>query len=119
MRPRTSDPEHGKYRSISLETTSQRWDLLNCAFGIYRICRPFLKGIHIALDSWRPHRYPEGWKQEPDGLYSDLLEDKLGDEAEEALDQITGTPRKGAAIKKGEPKTVRAVQRWFSDLQVN
>ena len=26
LRPQTSDPEHGKYQNISLETTSPRWD---------------------------------------------------------------------------------------------
>ena len=32
--------------------------------------------------------------------------------------QITGAPVKGSDAEKGEPKTVRAAQRWFYDLQV-
>ena len=70
------------------------------------------------MDSWRPHQDPEGWKQDPDRLDSDLSEDNLGGEVEESLCQITGTPRKGAAAEKGEPNSVREAQRWFSNLQV-
>ena len=47
-----------------------------------------------------------------------MLEDNLGGDAEEALGQITGSPSKGDAAEKGEPKTVRAAQHWSSDLQV-
>ena len=90
--------------------------LLNYVFDVYRSCRPFLRGIHITLDSWRPHRDSEGWKQDPDGLYSDMSGNNLGGEAEEALVQITGIPSKGGAAEKGEPKMVRSAQHWFSDL---
>ena len=75
-----------------------------------------LKVMNITLDSWCPHRDSEGWKQDPDGLYIDMSEYNLGGEAEEALSQITGMPSKGDAAENGEPKTVRAAQRWFSDL---
>ena len=74
--------------------------------------------MHITLDSWCPHWDSEGWKQDPDGLYIDMSEYNLVGEAEEALSQITGMPSKGDAAENGEPKTVRAAQRWFSDLQV-
>ena len=70
------------------------------------------------LESWLPHRDSEGWKHDLDGIGSDILEDNLGGEAEEAMGQITGTPNNGDVAEKGEPKTVRAAQRWFSDLQV-
>ena len=71
--------------------------LLNHFFGTYNIYRPFMKGIHLTLESWRPHREPEGWKQEPDGLEGDLADDNFGGEAEEALGKINGTSRKGPA----------------------
>ena len=34
------------------------------------------------------------------------------------MSQITGFPIKGDAAERGEPNTVRASERWFSDLQV-
>ena len=92
--------------------------LLNYVIDTYNSYIPVVKIMHLALEYLRPHWYPEGWKQDPDGLYSDLSEDNLGGEAEEALVQNTGTPRKGSNAEKGEPKTVREAQRWFSDLQV-
>ena len=77
-----------------------------------------MKGIHLTLDSWSPHWEPERCRQDPYGLDIDISEDNLGGEAEEYLGQINGTPRKGDAAEKGEPKTVIAAQRCFSDLQV-
>ena len=47
---------------------------------------------------------------------SDLSEDNLGDEIEEYLVQINGSPSKGDATEKWEPKTVREAQHWFSEL---
>ena len=41
--------------------------------------------MHLALDSWRPHLDPGGWKQDPDGLDIDISEDNFGGEAEEYL----------------------------------
>ena len=74
--------------------------------------------MNIALDSWRPHQDSEGWKQDIYGLENNLLEDRLVGEDEEALGQITGSPSKGDVSEMGEPKTVRAAQRWYYDLQV-
>ena len=34
------------------------------------------------------------------------------------MSQINGFPIKGDAAERGEPNTVRAAERWFSDLQV-
>ena len=42
---------------------------------------------------------------------SELSEDNLGGEPEEALGQINGLTSKGDAAEKGEPNTVRAAQR--------
>ena len=61
---------------------------------------------------------PEEWKQDLDGLYIDLSEEKFVGEAEEDLGQITGTLIKGSTAEKGEHKTSRAAQRCFYDLQV-
>ena len=57
-------------------------------------------GMHITLESWRPHKYPEECKQELDVLDSDLSEDNLVGEAEEALVKITRVPIKGDATEK-------------------
>ena len=74
--------------------------------------------MHVTLDSWRPHRDPERFKQEPDVLYSDLSEDDLVGDDEEDLVQITEMSSKGGSSLKGEPKMVRASKRCFYDLQV-
>ena len=76
-----------------------------------------MKGMYLTLDSWRPHWNYEGWKQDPDVPESNLSEDKLGGEAEEALVQIIGTTRNGDAAEKGETKWVKVEQCWFSELQ--
>ena len=94
------------------------WGLLSYVFDTYRSCRPFPKGMNLTLDYWFPHRDSEGWKQDPDGRGSDISEDNLEVEAQEASGQITGMTSKGDSAEKGEPKTVRAEQHWFSDLQV-
>ena len=76
-----------------------------------------MKVMHLTLESWQPHQDPIVWKQDPDGLESDLSEDNLVGEAEEYLGKITGMPRKGAVAEKGKPNTVRAAQHCFYDLQ--
>ena len=70
-------------------------------FDTYRSCITFMKGMNLTLESWRPHWYPEGYKQDPDVLGSDLSEENLGGEYEEDLGKITGTPNKGEATEKG------------------
>ena len=57
----------------------------------------FLKLTNLALDSWRPHRDSKRCKQDPDRINSDISEDSLVGESEEALGQISGTPSKGGA----------------------
>ena len=44
---------------------------------------------------------------------SELSEDNLGGESEEALGQVIVTPTKGYTAEKGEPKMVRASQGFF------
>ena len=46
--------------------------LLNHVFDKYISCSPFMKGMHLTLDSWNPHWDPEGWKQDQYGLDIDL-----------------------------------------------
>ena len=60
--------------------------------------------------SWLPHCDHGVCKQDPSILDSDISEDNFRGEDEEALGQKNGTPSKGAATVKGEPKTVRATQ---------
>ena len=57
-----------------------------------------MKVMHLALDSCRPNQDPEGWKQYPYGLDSDLSEGNLVGEAEEYFFQITGSPSKEDAV---------------------
>ena len=66
--------------------------------------------MNITLDYWIPYQYPEGWKQDPNGMDIDMSEDNLGGETEEDLGQITGMPRKGDATDNSGPKTVRSTQ---------
>ena len=55
---------------------------LNYVFETYKICRPFLKGMHLTLEYSHPHRESKVWKQVRDGLEGDLTEEKLGSEEE-------------------------------------
>ena len=64
--------------------------------------------MNIALDSWCPHCYPKGWKQDPYGVNTDISEDNLVGGDGGYFGQITGTPGNGAAAEKGEPKIIRA-----------
>ena len=72
-------------------------ELLNHIFDTNNSCRSFLKVMHLTLDYWRPHQDPEGWKQDPGGLDSNLAYENLGDDTEEALSKINGMFRKEAA----------------------
>ena len=74
--------------------------LLNYVFETYRNLWPFVKVMHLTLDSWYPNHDPEGWKYDPYGLYRDNSEDNFGGESEEALGEITGMPRRGLLKKK-------------------
>ena len=33
--------------------------------GTYKTINPYLKGIHLTLDSWRANRNADGWKMKP------------------------------------------------------
>ena len=82
-----------------------------------------MKGMHLTLESWCPHRLPEGWKQDPYGLYIDLSEYNLGGETEKSLGKFNGTPRKGAAtkmvnlIRSDKCNVVVLTYRFFSDYR--
>jgi hypothetical protein len=39
----------------------------------YPCITPFLKGMHLTLDSWRPGRDADGWKAEVSSNYDDLI----------------------------------------------
>jgi hypothetical protein len=66
---------------------------------------PYLKGIHLTLDSWRPWRREDGWKLSM-GEIRAMMEEKLGE------------PGLAEAQTSGKaPKTVKWVKRLMDDSQ--
>lgn len=67
----------------------------------YTIFAPYLKGIHLTLESWRPDRDDEGWRMT--SIPDSLLQEKLGvgewsnsDKAPERVEQV---PRFGDDVR--------------------
>ena len=92
-------------------TRSCKFDLglLNNVFVTYMISRPFLKGMHISLDSWSPYWDPEGSKQDPDGLIIDyqkiILEVMLRNFWEKLLECPSGgLPQKRVDLRWSEQR---------------
>ena len=68
---------------------------------------PFLKGLHLSIDSWRPMRDDDGWKFSHKEARV-WLEHKLGEGiTEEAIYEL---------LNSGAPGTVQPVERFFDDL---
>jgi hypothetical protein len=44
---------------------------------------PYLKGLHLTIDSWRPHRDEDGWRLT--GEYRCRVEDGVDDKVAPAL----------------------------------
>ena len=88
-------------------------------FNAYNNCRHLLKVIHFTLDSQRPHRDSEVWKQDSgDVLEGSMAEIRAGSEAQEALHQMDKITRQGVTTENGEPKTSRAVNPWLEYILV-
>jgi hypothetical protein len=69
---------------------------------------PFLKGLHLTIDSWRPMRDDEGWKFSHKEVRV-WLEHKLDDGiTEEEIYEL---------LNSGAPGTVQPVDRFFDDLE--
>ena len=62
---------------------------------------PFLKGMHLTLDSWRPFRDEEGWKWNEKEIREHVRNHK-GDEL---------------ATQEAPPKRVKVVPRMLDDMQ--
>jgi hypothetical protein len=69
---------------------------------------PFLKGLHLTIDSWCPMRDDDGWKFSHKEIRA-WLEFKLDDGmSEEAIYEL---------LNSGAPSSVRPVPRLFDDLK--
>lgn len=66
----------------------------------YRNLNPYLKGVHLTVDSWRPYRDKEGWKLAGKELMAAQAEKKI----------VVGPQERG-------PPTVKAVPRLARDLE--
>jgi hypothetical protein len=70
---------------------------------------PFLKGIHLMLDSWQSGRKDDGWKMTPKEWRLWTLHQADGEEDQEELAYLIA--------HKGAPKTVRPVPRLAGDMR--
>jgi len=48
--------------SVEFKTLERHWGYLMYMGRTYPAMVPYLKGIHLTLDSWRPWRRDNGWK---------------------------------------------------------
>ena len=85
----------------------------------YPAITPFLKGVHLTLDSWRENRNPDGWKmsnkRKRESEYSYSVEE---DEFyyEKAESECQNLPQEETSAKP--PKVVQPVPRLLDDLTV-
>jgi len=83
---------------------------------------PYLKGIHLTIDSWRPNRDKDGWKQ-PIGkrkkVYLDDIELDMDEIDEDHLGLLVdkdGELREGLNEYANHPDKVSLAPRLFDDL---
>ena len=69
---------------------------------------PFLKGIHLTLDSWRPKRNTNGWKM-TNREWSEYIHKSLREGQD--MDYLS------ELLEKEAPSSVTAVPRLFNDLK--
>ena len=94
----------------------QRGFLVHLAMTFTSIT-PFLKGIHLTLDSWRPKRGPEGWKmtdKEWDACILNGAEDYVLHEQDNDVEVIFSAGQFNTP--NSAPPTVSPVPRMFSDV---
>ncbi len=89
---------------------------------------PYLKGIHLTVDSWRPNRDEDGWKINIDRKINDVLRESdrsdtsVDAEIQEIEDVVKDDFAKDAKIKESlgipekPPDTVKAATRIPDDL---
>ncbi|KAL7468881.1 hypothetical protein ACHAXS_009127 [Conticribra weissflogii] len=79
----------------------------------FRWMTPYLKGIHLTIDGWRPDRDSEGWKQKDRGHPPGILhEAELGE-----IEWAEGEPfHPGPSSPPEAPETVEAVPRLRDDI---
>ena len=86
---------------------SKRGFLVHMA-STFKAINPYLKGVHLTLDSWRANRDDEGWKMKSKA-WSTYLEGIEDDDLREEVAAL------GSA---GHPEKVNAVPRLQGDLKV-
>ncbi len=83
---------------------------------------PYLKGIHLTVDSWRPNRDVDGWKLPLDSKINKILRDgdKQGDkDVEVEMDEIKAAVEekgKDGSLPSEAPESVKAATRTGDDL---
>ena len=88
----------------------------------YTSFTPYLKGIHLTLDSWRSNRDEEGWKSKEKGLsteevYADEVQDKEWKDPFRLKDVKNGKYRdEKSGVRMEAPETVMAVRRLKDDV---
>ena len=86
----------------------------------YRWMNPYLKGLHLTIDGWRPDRDEEGYRIKEKRNRGREIEDELRwKEEEEAFER--GEREDPKKLEEGEedqeaPETVRAAPRFRSDI---
>jgi hypothetical protein len=65
---------------------------------MYPAITPYLKGMHLAIDSWRPGKYAEGWKcpnPSPQGFWDDTINSWMNLDHEQVTTPslVTAVPR--------------------------
>jgi hypothetical protein len=68
----------------------------------YPSMSPYLKGIHLTLDSWREERRDDGWKRSRNEM--------------ELLHRNSDIPERGAMREEGAPPFVEYVPRYEADV---
>jgi hypothetical protein len=84
--------------TIEFKTLESHRGFLVYIARTYPMINPYLKGIHLTLDSWRPWRKEDGWKMSMQEIRVALAEKGLGDDTvlgsgERAPQQVKWVPR--------------------------
>lgn len=88
---------------IDFKTLESHRGFLIYLVRTYPAMNPYLKGIHLTLDSWRPWRKDDGWRM----TLAEIKEATSGDE---------NTAFGGGGGEKA-PKSVQCVPRFYNDVK--